>query len=152
MTLFGFAFDSWQLWLISIAGALISFLIPHYLTIARDRINARTAAAMKFNKGIIEEVVGLYPVASNWPEDIDRHLRGIFPKMQIAINEFRPYVPMGKRSLYDAAWFRYRCNGTPSNNQAYHHYMEFGGHPDPKKTFHENIEHLLSFASPYIKS
>lgn len=87
------------------------------------------------------------PHPVRWPADIDAFLRGVFPQLQAAVAEFRPFLPMYRRLAFDRAWFTYRCaTGRQIDIECYHHYMAFAGQPDPKQTFSRNVERLLSFA------
>jgi len=112
----------------------------------------RAQASQSFRSVILCKLAGLYPIPTNWPTSIDSHLRQIFPELQRAVAEFRPYVPWHARRSFDAAWFVYRLgrDGREIDKQLYHQYMGFTspGRPviDPKETFRANVDKLLSFA------
>lgn len=118
------------------------------------RRNAARSASVKFRNTILTKLAGLFPVASNWPDNIHRHLESVFPDIQAAVSEFRPYVPLWRRKTYDRDWFAYYCctaREVDHNCQVYHHYMDFTSAEQPvpngKKTFHRNVARLLSYAS-----
>ena len=134
-------------------ATLLAALIGGFLLLHVQRKNARRVAAAKFRATVLEALAGLYPIPTNWPGNIDSHLRQIFPTLQRAIGEFRPYVPLYARRSYDRAWFVYRLgsDGREIDKQLYHQYMGFTspGEPviNPKETFRSNVDNLLSFAS-----
>lgn len=133
----------------TILAALFAGLLLLYV----NRKNARRTASAKYRAAILEAVAGLYPVSSNWPHNIDAHLRQIFPVLQRATAEFRPYVPWHTRHAYDRAWFVYRLgrSGREIDKQMYHQYMGFTSPDepinDPKEAFRVNVARLLCFAS-----
>jgi hypothetical protein len=113
------------------------------------RHNAFRAASTKYRSTFLETLRQVYPHPVQWPANIDHFLRGVFPTLQAAVAEFRAFVPWYRRRSYDAAWFAYRCStGREVDLQCYHHYMGFGGDPDPKKMFKSNVDRLLSYARP----
>lgn len=135
------------------AATLLAALIGGWFLLYVHRKNARRTAAAKYRTALLEAFAGLYPIPTNWPPNIDSHLRQIFPQLQRAVAEFRPYVSWRTRRSFDAAWFVYRlgADGREIDNQLYHQYMGFTspGEPviDPKETFRCNVAKLLSFAN-----
>ncbi|MGY3265522.1 hypothetical protein [Lysobacter sp. HA35] len=133
-------------------ATLLGVLISGLLLLHVHRKNARRSAAAKYRAALLESFAGLYPVPSNWPRDIDSHLREIFPALQRAAAEFRPYMLWRARRSYDRAWSNYRLGpgGREIDKQLYHQYMGFTdpGQPasDPKATFKTNVARLLAFA------
>jgi|SRR6185312_5691052 len=135
--------------LVGILIALVGWLLLLYV----HRKNARRSAAAKFRATVLEALSGLYPIATNWPKNVDTHLRQVFPTLQRAVAEFHPYVSKHARHAFESAWFVYRLgeNGREIDKQVYHQYMGFTspGEPviDPKETFRANVSKLLGFAS-----
>lgn len=133
-------------------ATLLAALVAGLLLLYVHRKNARRTATVKFRTSLFQAMTGLYPVPSNWPGNIDAHLRQVFPALQQAVSEFRPYVPWHARRSYDRAWFVYRLgrDGREIDKQLYHQYMGFTspGEPviDPKETFRVNVAGLLAFA------
>jgi hypothetical protein len=129
-----------------IAGALITVLASFYVW----KWKARRDASQKYHASLLKAFSGLYQLPTEWPSggtNIEQRLRKVFPELQVAIEEFRPFVPSKKRSTYDEAWSRYRnAYGRPVDYQCYHHYIAFSSNPDPKGEFRRNVEKLLSFA------
>jgi hypothetical protein len=114
------------------------------------RKNRYATASATFRKAVLHALQGLYPVPVQWPSEgnaIDQLLREVFPALQRAIAEFRPYVAPWRRRAFDRAWHRYHCSTSRSvDTQVYHHYMGFSGMEDPKVTFHANVSQVLKFA------
>jgi len=133
-------------------ATLLAALVSGFLLLYVHRKSARRTAAAKCRAAILEAVTGLYPVPSDWPGNVDSHLRQVFPALQRAVAEFRPYVPWHARRSYDQAWFVYRLgrDGREIDKQLYHQYMGFTspGEPviDPKEAFRANVKDLLAFA------
>ena len=129
---------------------VIKSLVDHGLALARDR-KSRTANAKKiFYNEVLRAFIGLYPTPSEWPLDIKRRLRSVFPKLQAAQETFRPFIHRWHRKAFDRAWDIYRVGvgGRPTiDAQMYHQYRAFVGQPDPKEMFRKNVERLLSFAN-----
>ncbi len=133
-----------------IVDDIVKSLVDHWLALARDR-KSRTAHAKKvFYNEVLLAFIGIYPIAPEWPSDINQHLRSVFPKLQAAKETFRPFIHRWHRKAFDRAWDIYRVGvgGRPTiDAQMYHQYMGFVGQPDPKEMFRNNIERLLSFAN-----
>jgi hypothetical protein len=107
---------------------------------------------------------GLYPIPANWPSEkmmIDRILRDKFPKLQVAVAEFKPFLPHRKRIAFDNAWRIYRVgkDGREIDDQCYFDYMPFKSTSMTegiqvtidtsgtyKETFKHNVDDLLKFA------
>jgi hypothetical protein len=153
-----------------IAGALTMAAITAYLAEFNSRRSRLAAASEKFRNIFLTELIGLYPVPTNWPSDvngIDRVLREIFPKLNAAVAEFRHFIPWYRRIFFDKAWAFYRLgeDGIQMNKmggneqQCYYQYMPFSGsgiingkeisHDTTKtykETFRKNVDNLLKYA------
>lgn len=128
-------------------ATVLTALLGGLLLLHVHRLNAFRAASVRFRGAVVSALGQIYPDPAVWPQDIDGFLRKLFPQLQAAVAEFRPFVPWYCRRAFDQAWFRYRCaTGRKIDIQCYHHYMAFSGQPDPRRTFRENVDHLLSFA------
>ncbi|MFZ0050276.1 MAG: hypothetical protein WAK96_00745 [Desulfobaccales bacterium] len=114
------------------------------------KLNARRAASVKFRAAIFKAFSGLYPLPIEWPDRsvaIEPRLKGVFSELQIAIAEFRPFIPWYRRRAFGRAWSRYRnAYGRDVDYQCYHHYMAFDDNPEYKEQFRNNVGKLLSFA------
>jgi hypothetical protein len=121
----------------TLIGAILVVTGNHLLSRRRD-------GSVKFRDSIIERLDGLYPLPVDWPEDIDATLRKLFPEMQIAVAEFRPYVWHWRRRAFDRAWYRFYCDSdTECEFENYSHYVSG---PQARAKFKHNVQHLLSFA------
>jgi hypothetical protein len=132
------------MWLGGIAVTLFGLWLTHKFTVWRERAKRRVEASSAFRSVFLTKLSGLYPEPVKWPENPDYFLRGIFPELQAAVAQFRPFVPWWKRKAFDKAWFEYRCStGRKIDIQCYHHYMGFSDMPDPKETLRANVNRLL---------
>jgi len=132
----------------SIAATVSALALGAYLATRNARSERHASACAQFRSKVLSELSALYPTPAYWPENIVGHLRQAFPNLQIAVAEFRPFVPWWRRHAFDRAWFQYHCStGRAVDSQVYHHYMAFADQPSPKETFHRNVSRLLSFAA-----
>ncbi len=130
-------------------GAILLAYLVGYITWRNNFKNRRAKACEVFQDAVLTALEGLYPIPSNWPcsMDIDNSLRTIFPSLQKAVENFRPYVPWWQKRSFNQAWSQYRLQDRREiDQQCYHHYIGFSGQPEPKETFHANVHRLLSFS------
>jgi hypothetical protein len=138
----------------AIAAVVLGSAFAGYVAWRNSFKSRRAAACSAYRSAVLGALNGLYPHPSNWPRDgmaIDQIFRAAFPSLQLAVAEFRPFVPLWRRWHFDRAWFRYRCStGHKIDIQCYHHYIGFTSPDeptvDPKVTFHANVSKLLTFA------
>jgi len=136
--------------LLSICLTLFGLLAVHRLALYRQKESSRIVAANDFVSTITLELSEIYPVSSNWPEDIDCYLRNKFPILQAAIENYKPYVKNQKG--FNKAWDFYRLGeeGRIKDKQLYHQYMGFQSNDEPviipEVRLRENINQLLSYA------
>jgi len=141
-----------QRWVVGLAVvAIIVPLVNHAFTLYREHRTARRKAAQDFRDAFLSALNGLYPLAAHWPDDIEAHLRGVFPILQTAVAQFRPCVLFRKRRAFGRAWSRYRsATGRPIDVQSYLHYMDFQSPDEPptdgRANFRRNVDALLAFA------
>ncbi len=132
---------------VGLVVAVVRAVVTHKLATRRERQTMRRNAALKFRGAFLSVLSGVYPLPTTWPDDINRFLRDVFPKLQSAVAEFRPFVSFWRRRAFGRAWFKYRCGtGRWVDLQNYFHYMEFGSNPNSKENFRRNVAALLSFA------
>jgi len=134
----------------AVAATIATAAFSGYVAWRVSRKGRRAQACATFRSALLAEFEGLYPHPVSWPKEspgIDHKLRSVFPKLQVAVSAFRPYVPWYQRWSFDRAWFRYRCaTGRPIDVQCYHHYMPFGDNPQYRENFKRNVTKLLSYA------
>lgn len=129
------------------AGVVLMACLVAYLAFRNNKKNRRANACADFRAAISAALVGLYPEPSDWPSNIDSHLRQAFPALQTAVTRFRPFVPWYRRRGFDRAWLRYRsAYERKVDVQCYHHYIAYDDQPDPKATLRRNVSALLSYA------
>ncbi len=164
MNLFGILLSNTDLWLLAIAGACLAWLIPHRLAYWRECEARRVAACAKFQSTILSELVGLYPVPTEWPTNklaIIEILEAKFPTLQAAVTEFVNALPWHKRYFFLKAWHIYRLgkDGRDIDHQYYWQYVPVSGEGyengkhfkhDNRLTYQSslklNIDRLLSYA------
>ncbi|MCQ8116997.1 hypothetical protein [Methylomonas rosea] len=133
---------------VSIIGVLLTTSLVAYLTWRNNFKVRRANACVAFRAAVLSELGSIYPNPAEWPKNIDAFLRSHFTALQIAVENFRPFVPWWKRWLFSRAWFHYRCStGRPVDIQCYQHYVDFGDNPNHKAIFYANVSRLLAFAN-----
>ena len=137
----------------AIVGFLVRSLIDHLLAKSRTeedrRIKGFNDAATKFRSTIINELVGLYPIPIDWPRDVAGRLNATFPKIQAAVEEFKPFVPTGEVKAFNKAWLQYytHCKHTlPEAENIATRIFEIEKSKQSREVFKYNVDLLLSFA------
>ena len=115
------------------------------------------AASDKFRNAIFTELEGLYPTPAKWPSrefQIVQVLRDKFPKLEIAVTEFRGHLNWINRKRFDDTWSKY-------NKEYYYDYVPMTGKSygkngeliyevdnttSYKDNFKHNVDALLKFA------
>jgi hypothetical protein len=126
------------------------------------RYKSFCAAASVFRSKVLTELEGIYPLPINWPKDnaqIDPLLRSKFPKLQSAVEEFKPYLSKRKQRSLTNTWIKYYAANGDDRCQSYYEYMPFSGveiingekisHDNTKtykENFKKNVGNLLKFA------
>ena len=117
-------------WSIGIVVVLFGIIAAHRLSARRDKINTFNKAATEFSDTFHRELIEIYPIPANWPEDIDSYLRGRFGNLSQAVGTFKKHLTLGKRRSFEIDWFRFYCatdRDIDKDCQVYHHYMPFSG-------------------------
>ena len=122
------------------------------------RKTRRITAADNFHYLVLSIIEGLYPIPSNWPDNIDDFLRSKFSAFQAAITGFRKHLTASEKKYFDHAWFIYRLgkDGREIDKQNYAQYRDgesttvINGKEvteinDGKKNFKHNVDQLLKF-------
>ena len=154
MNLFGIEIGVTHLWLLSVAGVCVAWLVVHRLAVGRERASRQAAACAAFRSALLTALGSIYPTPNPWPENITVFLKSRFDALQTATQVFRPFVR--DKVGFDAAWLRYfSAYPTKTSEQCYHHYMSAY---DPligtqqlaenkaRSEFHKNVSALLRFA------
>jgi len=140
-----------------IAGAILLACFAAWLSYRTAYRERRANACLTFRTAVLNELGSIYPNPAVWPRDVDAFLRSHFTALQIAVENFRPFVPWWNRWRFDRAWFRYRCaTGRKVDIQCYLHYFDaYDSRTETqsqatarvKDLFHSNVSKLLSFAN-----
>jgi hypothetical protein len=141
----------------AIAGTLIMTFLGAYLVALNNRRNRFAVASEKFRNTVLSELEGLYRSPSRWPSEkfqIKRILEDKFPKLEVAVTEFRCYLNWFDRKRFDAAWLNYYKDGyyeyLPLKESGYEKKGEIVYSVDTTLTyldnFKKNVDDLLKFA------
>lgn len=129
----------------------------------RNNVKSRQAAACaKFRAAVLVELGSIYPIPDAWPSDIDDFLRTRFTALQIAVEEFKHFIPSKQRKKFEDDWFTYRLgkDGREIDIQCYYQYKPLiitsiiDGEQvtfDNSKTYKEKFKHNVSSLLEYAK-
>ncbi len=139
-------------WIVTTVIALFGIIAVHRLTEKRSKAIEFRAAAKEFRNIVLNELKGIYPSVTNWPQCPSALLTTKFNTLQIAAMEFSASLPWYRRFMFKRAW-RIYCVGTnPVSKEAtqeYHQYMGFtidNHYINPQKRLKENIDRLLKYS------
>ena len=142
---------------IAFAGPILTLSFGGYITWRIYTKKRFIEAADKFRSTVFTELEGLYPTPAKWPDNgfqIVQILKDKFPRLEIAVTEFRSHLSRFKRKSFDEAWLKY-------NKEYYYDYVPIKGHETDergvvvyshdntatyKDNFKHNIDVLLTFA------
>lgn len=138
---------------IAIAGTILTLSFGGYITWRIYTKKRFIKAADKFRNTILTELEGLYPTPIKWPKNtmmIVRMLTDKFPRMEIAVTEFRGHLMWFNRVRFDRAWQEYHKDYyqyVPMTGESY-----FLGKIEKTDTTHtyqdmfkQNVDALLKF-------
>jgi hypothetical protein len=81
--------------IVGLVVVVVGGVLTHNLSSHRDRQTARRNAAAKFRAAVLSALSGLYPLPTNWPEDINHFLRGCFPRSKAPSESSARSLPSG---------------------------------------------------------
>jgi hypothetical protein len=141
-------------------SSFISLISAGWNALGR-RKERRAKACAAFRETFHQQLLGLYPLPSNWPAgtEIQHRLKAAFPALQAAVSVFRSQLSKSNQTAFDEAWLLYRtATKREIDVQCYDHYMNFttttvstfGGETsiaqNGKEAFKRNVGRLLAFA------
>ncbi len=113
-------------------------------------------ASDKFRNTILTELEGLYPTPAKWPTQemqIIQILKDKFPKLEIAVTEFRCHLGWINRRWFDNAWMQFNKDHyfdyVPITGTSYakgEHVYSYDSTKTYKVNFKHNVDALLKFA------
>ncbi len=136
----------WPFFLLGFIG-LVSLAIE---AVNRKR---REAAISNFRAMFEEDLPGLYPTITRWPENVNAYLCARLPEMQHHFEVLRVFIPQKQLREYNVAWNNYRdfCRGIDTEKS-----VDAPDTPETqppvrnddalKQEFHRLINGLLAFA------
>lgn len=131
----------WPFFLLGFIG-LVSLAIE---AVNRKR---RDAAIKNFRAMFEEDLPGLYPNITRWPENINAYLCARLPEMQHHFEVLRVFIPQKQLREYNMAWNNYCdfCRGIAVENDAAEAQPSAHNDDNRKQEFHKLITGLLEFA------
>jgi len=139
-----------------VVAVILTGVFGGYVTWHIYRKQRFITASDKFRNSIFTELEGLYPTPVKWPSQemqIIQILKDRFPRLEIAVAEFRGHLSWMNRKRFDKAWQQF-------NKEHYFDYVPISGTSyekgecvysyDNTKTykdnFKNNVDTLVKFA------
>jgi hypothetical protein len=108
MNLFGIDLSGRDLWLLTIAGCGLAWLIHHWLAIARDRRAREMDARAVFRKAFMGVLSALRELQVNEPGQIYPILRGCYHEHEAAYFALRGDLGLFAKAALTRKWMAYR--------------------------------------------
>ncbi len=126
-----------------------------------DVINRRrrNGAVEYYDSVFHEELLGLYPIVTRWPDDLAAYMQPRLPILRDAFEVLRNFIPQNQLREYNAAWNRFyqfsRSGGNGAEN------LSTGAIPDAtveqsdqlqqQQTFQKMVADLLAYIDQFKK-
>jgi len=148
-------FEDVPIWPIS----LLLFVL--LIGVGVDVINRRRrdGAVEYFEEAFQEELAGLYPAVTRWPDDLAAYVQPRLPVLRDAFEVLRVFLPQNQLREYNAAWNRFyefvRTNGIEQAASSVAVSQEAAvSQPDlhqRQQDFHNLVADLLAFTKQFKK-
>jgi hypothetical protein len=144
-----FRFEPLSISICAAIGVALQIAVHHYLAGRRRKENRRAKAKDIFRESIVTELSITLLDWGHRPKGIDSFLLQAVPKLQSAVQTYRPYVNAKDLASFDKAWegFVSFCNKhIPDNKYTTAKLYPMMPGEDPAEILREHINQLLSFA------
>ncbi len=120
----------------------------------------RRADAVAYYDSIFrEELVGLYPVATRWPDDLVAHMQQRLPILRDAFETLRNFIPQDQLRKYNVAWNKFyefsRTGGLEQENTSEDSVQEpeavQARQQQQQQTFQQLVADLLIYTEQFKK-
>lgn len=101
---------------------LLGFVL--FVGVGVDLVNRRrrTGAVEYYDSVFHEELVGLYPAITRWPDDLATYMQPRLPVLRDAFEVLRNFIPQNQLHEYNATWNRFyqfvRSGGNEQGNSS----------------------------------
>lgn len=129
--------------------------------VVADVINRRRrdGAVEYFDSAFQEELAGLYPIATRWPDDLAAYIQPRLPILRDAFEVLRNFIPQNQLREYNAAWNRfYQFSRTGGEEQVASSedttQESVADQPDlhqQQLVFHQIVSDLLAYTGQFKK-
>ena len=140
-----------------VIAVILTGVFGGYVTWHIYRKQRFITASDKFRNSILTELEGLYPTPVKWPSQemqIIQSLKDKFPKLEIAVTEFRCHLGWINRKRFDNAWFQFNKDHyfdyVPISGKSYEK-GEFVYSYDNTKTYKDNFKHNIDALLKFTK-
>lgn len=136
--------------------ALLGFVVVIGLIVDYINHRRRADAVEYFDSAFREELTGLYPIASRWPDDLSAFMQPRLPILLDAFTTLRTFIPQDQLREYNIAWNTFNDFSSMASP---------GGESTPQispevakerqllqqQQFHEMVTRLLSYTEQFKK-
>jgi hypothetical protein len=126
----------------SLLGGMISGAIGFASAYCMSNINARRVAADRLRGAFAPELAVMRRARADKSTDRERLLKDAFARHEVAIEEYRSFVPHRSRDAYQRIWQSYYEIG--GSVRFFDYYMQNDG----PEIFIQRVEAILEFAAP----
>lgn len=126
-----------------------------------DVINRRrrNGAVEYYDSVFHEELLGLYPIVTRWPDDLAAYMQPRLPILRDAFEVLRNFIPQNQLREYNAAWNRFYQFSRSGGNEAENlstgvipdATVEQSGQLQQQQTFQKMVADLLAYIDQFKK-
>ncbi len=134
---------------------LLGFIL--IVGVAVDIINRRRrdGAVEYFDSVFQEELTGLYPAATRWPDDMAAYMQPRLPILRDAFEVLRNFIPQNQLREYNAAWNRFyqfsRTGGEEVVSIENAARESVTNQPEQQQVFQQMVSDLLAYTAQFKK-
>lgn len=134
---------------------LLGFIL--IVGVAVDIINRRRrdGAVEYFDSVFQEELTGLYPAATRWPDDMAAYMQPRLPILRDAFEVLRNFIPQNQLREYNAAWNRFyqfsRTGGEEVVSIGDAARESVTNQPEQQQVFQQMVSDLLAYTAQFKK-
>lgn len=150
MEVFGFNLSQGNLWLLGIAGTLVTTFVGYRLGLFQASIARKAAAAATFRNAVHTAMANVPPVDAHWGSEIDPTLRELRRAVAVAVADYKPYLSIKGQVHFETVHQKFIVQiekGIPhAFNTGVILYGEPGGARKAKEAVFDYVRQLLAYA------
>lgn len=146
-------------WPFVLLGVILLF------TVGMDIMNRRRReeAVEYYNEVFHEELIGLYPIVTRWPNDLAAYMKPRLPILRDAFEMLRNFIPQDQLHEYNADWNKfYQFSRTGGSDRTRQENLseedaqnatteQLDQHQQQQQAFQKMVEDLLVYTEQFTK-